>query len=262
MNYRCVAGAIAVSLAAACTSNPPSGPTPPPGLTVIPAPAVVDALDVAARSHWRTLAPHVRAKILASTAIDLVDLVEYASSSPVIDPYKDNFRYVIAGSGSCDVEQMHVPVREGHLIVAPIGVSRSCKAQRGTLVLLTVSLARGRNRVGLYEQSPPAGRIDAAGLMDGLPDHTQTFAFRTLYDGDYGEILAAKIAHLDGLSSAADEFVCVRRGAGSLVLAGKRWALRPGSVFVAPSNTSFSARADGPPLEAIVIRVNHEIPGL
>lgn len=258
---RCFFVAAAIVLASCGVTAPPS-PTPPPGTAVEPKPQVVYALDSSARSKWKTIAPGVRTLILASTAVGLVDLVEYASSKTVIDPFKDNFRYVLAGEGYCDVEQSRISVRPGDLVVAPIGVSRGCKARAATLVFLTVSLARGRNRVGLYEQPPPAGRIDAAALMDSLPDRTRTFAYRTLFNGFYGEILSAKIERLDGLSTAADEFVYIRRGDGAVVLAGRRSALRPGALFVSPANTGFSMRATGKPLEALVVRSNHEVPGI
>jgi mannose-6-phosphate isomerase-like protein (cupin superfamily) len=228
-------------------------------MVVEPRAQVLYALDPGARSKWKTIAPGVHDLILASTAVSLVDLVEYASSSAVIDPYKDNFRYVLAGEGYCDVEQSRISVRPGDLVVVPIGVSRGCKARTATLVFLSVSLARGRNRVGLYEQPPTAGRINAAALMDSLPDRTQTFAYRTLFDGYYGEILSAKIARLDGLSTGADEFVFVRNGDGTVVLAGRRSPLRPGAMFVAPANTGFSMRAMGRPLEALVVRSNQEV---
>jgi len=258
---RCFVVAAALVLASCSTASPPS-PTPPPGMAVEPKPLVVYALDAGVRSKWKMIAPRARSLVLASTAVSLIGLIEYASSSTVVDPYKDNFRYVVAGDGFCDVEQSHIKVGAGDLISAPIGVSRGCKADRATLLFLTVSLSRGRNRVGLYEQPPPAGLIKAAALMDSLPDRTQTFAYRTLFNGFYGEILSAKIARLDGLSTSADEYVYVRRGEGEVLLAGRRSPLRPGALFVAPANTSFSMRATGKPLEALVIRSNHEVPAI
>jgi mannose-6-phosphate isomerase-like protein (cupin superfamily) len=258
---RCLVGA-AVIVLASCSSPVSTSPTPPPGMAVVPKAQVLYALDRRTRADWKTIAPHVRTVVLESTAITLVDLVEYASTKPVVDPYKDNFRYVLAGDGYCDVEETRIAVAAGDLVVAPIGASRDCKAHGGTLVFLAVSLARGRNRVGLYEQPPPAGRIKAAALMDSIPDRTQTYAYRTLYDGLYGEILAAKIAHLDGLSTGADEFVYIQSGQGAVVLAGRRSPLRSGAIFVAPANTSFSVRATGRPLEALIIRANHEVTDL
>jgi quercetin dioxygenase-like cupin family protein len=258
---RCFVVAAAFVLASCTTASPPS-PTPPPGMVIQPKALVVYALDAGVRSKWKTIAPRVRSLVLASTAVSLVGLVEYASSSTVVDPYKDNFRYVLAGDGYCDVEQSRIMVGAGDLVGAPIGVSRDCKAHSATMLFLTVSLSRGRNRVGLYEQPPTAGLIKAGALMDSLPDRTQTFAYRTLFNGFYGEILSAKIARLDGLSTSADEYVYVRRGEGEVLLAGRRWPLRAGALFVAPANTGFSMRATGKPLEALVIRSNHEVSGI
>jgi len=254
VRHRCLAGIAAVVLAS-CSAPGPASPTPPPGLAVQPTAQVVDALDPVARSHWKTISPGVRGLVLASSATALVSLVEYAKSSTVVDPYKDNFRYVIEGDGMCQVEATKLSVRAGDLVVAPKGVARGCTARRKTLTLLTVSFARGQSRVGISLQAPPAGRINAAKQMHSLAVVKTGSITQGLYEGYFGEILAAKGGDLTGagLGNDVDRFIYVRAGVGSASLDGRSVRISPGAFIVVPANARFSMRARGAPLEALVV---------
>ena len=258
VRYRCFVGIAAVALAA-CGSTAPLSPTPPPGMALEPKAQVVDALDSSARSKWPAIAPRVRSLVLASSATRLVALVEYASSNTVVDPYKDNFRYVIDGDGVCQVEATKIPVRAGDLVVAPMGIARGCAAKRKTLTLLTVSFARGQSRVGVYLQPPPAGRIDAEKQMHSLPVASSAWVTKGLYEGYYGEILAAKAGVMDGPLNGSDEFIYIQNGDGELLLDGRRSRLAAGTIFVAPANKRFTIRAVGKPLEALIVRSYRQV---
>jgi len=255
VRHRCLAGIAAVVLAS-CSAPGPASPTPPPGLAVQPTAQVVDALDPVARSHWKTISPGVRGLVLASSATALVSLVEYAKSSTVVDPYKDNFRYVIEGDGMCQVEATKLSVRAGDLVVAPKGVARGCTARRKTLTLLTVSFARGQSRVGIDLQPPPGGKINAAKQMHSLAVMVMSGGLVTqgLYQGYYGEILAASGGNLEGAGTRdADTFIYIRSGEGSAVLDGRPTRLKAGTLLVVPVGARFSVPDRGTPIEALIV---------
>ena len=254
VRYRCFVG-IAVVVLASCSPRTSPSPTPPPGMAVEAKAQAVYALDTSARSKWPVIAPRVHSVVLKSSATTLVALVDYASSNTVVDPYKDNFRYVIDGDGVCQVEATKIPVKAGDLVVAPLGVARGCTAHSKTLTLLTVSFARGQSRVGISLQAPPAGRINAAKQMHSLAVVKTGSITQGLYEGYYGEILAAKGGDLTGagLGNDVDRFIYVRAGVGSASLDGRSVRISPGAFIVVPANARFSMRARGAPLEALVV---------
>jgi mannose-6-phosphate isomerase-like protein (cupin superfamily) len=258
---RTIAAAAAMMSLAGCSTASQPSPTPPPGLAVAPAVAVFTARDIETMAHWKQLAPRVKTLILASTSVSLVDLVAYERSSSIIDPYKDNFRYVVAGTGECDIAGTRVAVAPGYLVVAPMFVARSCKATKGTLTFFAASLSRGKNLAGMMDQGPPAGRIDVDSIGRSLPSATTSAVLADLYKGFYGEVIAAKIAHLEGRIEGSDQFVYIRGGTGELWLAGKRHTLAPGALFVVPAATDVIVRATGRPIDALIIRSNVALPG-
>ena len=249
------ATALALGAAGCAPSTAPS-PTPPPGFTIEPKAQVVAALDPKARASWHQVEPGVRAIVLASTSSSIVDIVTYQRSDAIIDPYKDNFRLIIDGTGACTVEQTRIPVVPGDLVVAPMGVARSCAARSGNLVLLTISLPRGQNLAGVPDRGPTAGRINVAGLFAKLPPSNGDAAYLPLYQSDCCTVLAGWIRRTNLLYKNDDEFVYVFAGTGSARIGRLRETLRPGDLAVVPAGTAFSFSPTGPPIRALVVRAS------
>ena len=252
--------AIACGVALAGCYAPAPSPTPPPGLIVKPRAGVVYVFDRAAHvARWKALSPGVRGLVLASTDVTLVGLVEYAASSSVADPYRDNIRYDIAGDGSCDVESTHIPIASGDVVVSPRATQRRCVATRGTLTFLSISIARGHDVLGNLEKEPRGGRVRVAHILGVLPAR-QAGTLLPIFDGMHGHVYAMKLFHYGASATgpvAVDRFVYIMSGIGDLTLDGRRYDLRRGMVAVVPAGSDFTMNAKGAPIDALFISTAH-----
>ncbi len=238
---------------AGCVAAPQSGPTPPPGFAVEPKEGVVSLMD-ARDERWKTVSAGVHTIVFESKSA-IVDAVRYATSSAVADPFKDNVRLAIAGTGRCDVGGKRIAVAPFDVIVAPRGIARSCVASHGELTFLNVSLTRSQ-----FDPPPPGGRIKLEGLfalLRSTPLGDSSLA--TIERTHCCRVAAARIRREIGNPQDPDRFFAVIHGRASLVTpAGRTSAIGAGDLVVMPHGSAYELVARQAPLEVFQIDVNIE----